>query len=543
MRIFCPAMVVGRPSLPAARYACPGGTRTGSPRRRSAGRTCWSSTGAVSPPAGVRSTRSGVSPPGRQATRRPVPGSPASPRGVPAVRGADVGPAHTNAEELICTRARRSPTSNPSRMPHGRATPPTGGCGGPEVTRGPRRLLVDLGDLAGADGPATLADGELQALLHGDRLDQRDAHRGVVARHDHLGPAGQGHHARHVRGAEVELRAVVVEERRVPAALVLGQDVDLALELGVRGDRAGLADDLPALDVLALDAAQQQADVLAGAPLVEDLAEHLDARDGRRGVLLADADDLDGLADLDDAALDATGHDGAAAGDREDVLDGHEERLLDVTLGLRDRLVDGVHQAEELLAPLRVALERLERRDLDDRQVVARVVLSRQQLADLQLDELEDLLVVDHVGLVQRHHDVGHADLAGEQHVLTRLRHGAVGGGDHQDRAVHLGGTGDHVLDVVGVPGAVDVRVVPLLGLVLDVRDRDRDAALTLLGSLVDLVERRSLVEVRVLVVQDLRDGRRQRGLTVVDVTDGADVDVRLGPLELRLRHWGILLD
>jgi hypothetical protein len=29
----------------------------------------------------------------------------------------------------------------------------------------------------------------------------------------------------------------------------------------------------------------------------------------------------------------------------------------------------------------------------------------------------------------------------------------------------------------------------------------------------------------------------------VVDVTDGADVDVRLGPLELRLRHWGILLD
>jgi hypothetical protein len=25
----------------------------------------------------------------------------------------------------------------------------------------------------------------------------------------------------------------------------------------------------------------------------------------------------------------------------------------------------------------------------------------------------------------------------------------------------------------------------------------------------------------------------------VVDVTDGADVDVRLSPLELCLRHWG----
>jgi hypothetical protein len=25
----------------------------------------------------------------------------------------------------------------------------------------------------------------------------------------------------------------------------------------------------------------------------------------------------------------------------------------------------------------------------------------------------------------------------------------------------------------------------------------------------------------------------------VVDVTNGSDVDVRLGPLELRLSHWG----
>jgi hypothetical protein len=48
----------------------------------------------------------------------------------------------------------------------------------------------------------------------------------------------------------------------------------------------------------------------------------------------------------------------------------------------------------------------------------------RQQLAHLELDELEDLLVVDHVALVERHDHGRHADLAGEQHVLTRLRHG-----------------------------------------------------------------------------------------------------------------------
>jgi hypothetical protein len=46
------------------------------------------------------------------------------------------------------------------------------------------------------------------------------------------------------------------------------------------------------------------------------------------------------------------------------------------------------------------------------------------------------------------------------------------------------------------VAGAVDVRVVPRLGLILDVRDRDRDATSLLLGRLVDLVERGRLVKV-----------------------------------------------
>src|SRR5699024_8962561 len=49
-------------------------------------------------------------------------------------------------------------------------------------------------------------------------------------------------------------------------------------------------------------------------------------------------------------------------------------------------------------------------------------------------------------------------------------------------------------------------------------------------------------VQLRELVVQDLRDRSAQRGLAVVDVTDGADVDVRLGPLELGLRHHVVLL-
>jgi hypothetical protein len=59
--------------------------------------------------------------------------------------------------------------------------------------------------------------------------------------------------------------------------------------------------------------------------------------------------------------------------------------------------------------------------------------------------------------------------------VLLRLGHRAVERGDDEDRAVHLRGARDHVLDVVGVAGAVDVRVVAGRRLVLDVADRDRD--------------------------------------------------------------------
>jgi hypothetical protein len=119
--------------------------------------------------------------------------------------------------------------------------------------------------------------------------------------------------------------------------------------------------------------------------------------------------------------------------------------------------------------------------------------------------------------------------------VLARLRHRAVGGGDDQDRAVHLRRAGDHVLDVVGVARAVDVRVVALVRLVFRVVDVDRDAAFPLFGRAVDLVV--SLVLGEAALRQHLGDGGGEARLPVVNVADRADVDVRLGALELLLTH------
>ena len=89
--------------------------------------------------------------------------------------------------------------------------------------------------------------------------------------------------------------------------------------------------------------------------------------------------------------------------------------------------------------------------------------------------------------------------------------------------------------------GAVNVSVVTGIGLILDVSDGDRDAALALLGSLVDVFEGREVGgcgAVRAVVLgENLGDGRSQRGLAMVDVANGADVYMRLRAIELFLGH------
>src|SRR6478672_81889 len=281
-------------------------------------------------------------------------------------------------------------------------------------------LLNDGGDDAGADGAATFADRETKLFFHRDRHDQVHFHRDVVARHHHFGAFGQMHDTGHVGGAEVELGPVVGEERGVTTAFFLGQDVSLSLELGVRLDRTRLRQHLAALDFLALGTAEQRTDVVAGLALIEQLAEHFDARDdGLLGV--AQTDDFDFLADLDHAALDAAGHHGAAARDREHVFHRHQERLVDRTRRLRNALVDGLHKFEDrVVAELLVLVFKSgERRTLDDRNLVAGEFVLRQQLANLELDQFEQFRIVDHVALVEEYDQGGNADLTGQQDVFA----------------------------------------------------------------------------------------------------------------------------
>ena len=128
--------------------------------------------------------------------------------------------------------------------------------------------------------------------------------------------------------------------------------------------------------------------------------------------------------------------------------------------------------------------------------------------------------------------------MARQQNVFPRLRHRTVRGTHHQDRSIHLRGAGDHVLHIVGVARAVNVRIVPVVRLILDVADRDRH-------DLAGIPAPLTLARLRHFVIADefrhpairadLGQRTRQRRLAMVHVPDRPNVHVGLSSLKFRL--------
>ena len=409
------------------------------------------------------------------------------------------------------------------------------------------KLLVDSDNNTGADGTAAFTDSETESVLYCNRGDQFDIHVNVVAGHAHLNAFGKGDNAGNVSCTEVELRSVVVEERGVTAALILGKDVDLAMELGVGMNGTGLSKNLAALDLVLGDTTEKGADVVAGLCVVEELAEHLDTGNGGLTGLVHKADDLDLIVHLNNATLNSTSSDGAASGDGEDVLNRHKEGHILLAVGGLDILVDSVHKIPDALI-LRsvgiggVGLEDAESGALDDGGVVAREVILVEKLADFHLNEREELGIVDLVNLVKEDNDVRNVNLAGKKKVLAGLSHRTVGSGDNEDSAIHLSSAGDHVLDIVGVARAVNVGIVTGSGLILNVSGVDRDTTGALLGSLVDLIVSGVGSGAGVGHIQNLGDSGGKGGLAVVDVADGSDVNMGFGSLKFCFSHFGFFL-
>src|SRR5271157_6188212 len=396
--------------------------------------------------------------------------------------------------------------------------------------------LQNFGNRTGPHRVSALADGEAQPFLHGDGRDQRNLQVHVIPRHHHLRPFRQRRHSRHVRGAKVKLRPVPREERRVPPPFFLGQDVHRRFELGVGRDRPRLRQHHPPLHFFLLRPPQQHPDVVPCLPFVQQLLEHLYARHHPLERLRTQAYDLHFFLYLHLPSLHPPRHHRPPPRDREDVFNGHQKGLVQLPWRQRDVAVHRVHQLVDRLLPLRVTFPRLQRAPPNHRNLVPGKLVLGQQLPHLHFHQVQQLRVVHRIALVHVHHDIRHVHLPRQQHVLPRLRHGPVRRRHHQDRPVHLRRPRDHVLDVVRMPRAVYVRVVPALGLVLHVRNGNRDPPRLLLRRVVDGIEAPEF-HLWVVLPQHLRDGRRQGGLAVIDVSDRPDVYVRLAAVEFFLCH------
>src|SRR3989454_1640613 len=419
--------------------------------------------------------------------------------------------------------------------------------------------LLDVDDLARRNGLTHIPDREathLRELL--ERLDDEgfrrsDLDAGRVAGLEEVGLLGLRRARLRVEGRDDllegarDLGRMGVEDRRVPGrddARMIEND-DLRGEgLGHRRRVLRRAGDVPPAEVLLVDPADVEADVVPGLRLLDLLVVHLDRLD------LADlvrGHEVDLHADLQEPRLDAADGNGPRARDRVDVL--HREAQREVRRLRRDReLIEGLDERRPLVP--RHLGRRLDdvlalvRADRDEGDLVDLVADAPQEPGEFRLQFVEARLGVRglrRVHLVDRDDELLDAERPREEDVFLRLRLDALCGADDEDRGVRLGRARDHVLDEVPVARGVDDREVVLVRVKALMRDVDCQPAFPLFLDLVhdegelerglahllgEFLEILQLVRVDVPgVVEDPADGRR---LPVVDVADEHEVEVWL---------------
>lgn len=351
------------------------------------------------------------------------------------------------------------------------------------------RVLQECGDEAFCHGSATLPDDEELVLLERQWVVQFHLDFKVVAWHCHLGALGQGDIDGAIGRSHEGLWPVPSEEWLRSASLVGLEHVDLSFEVSSDLQGVGLDEAHASLDLLLQNTSEEHANVVAGLGLVRLLMETLDTGHRRRQVLSLDTDDVHVLIDLRRTLLDRSRHDAASSRNINGLIDRHKELFFHLTWRHLKLIVHSLNQFLNCLSAKLAVLpvQGAERRPLDERRVIAVVVILGEQLSHLHLDELVHFFVLDHVALVQEDNNIFDTKLPAKQDVLPSLRHGTVGGGHDEDAAVHSGGAGNHIFNIICVTRAVNVAIVPIVRLVLDRGCVDCDTSCLLLRSLVNI--------------------------------------------------------
>ena len=311
-------------------------------------------------------------------------------------------------------------------------------------------------------------------------------------------------------------------------------------------DGAGFAENLSSFDFGLLNTTEKCADVIACFSLIKKFLEHFNACNSCALLFIGETNDFNYVANLNCTSLNSTRSNRTTTCDGEYVLDRHKERKIGFSFGSRNVFVNNVHEFKNRLVLGSVdvcgcALKSFSCGATNDGCIVAGEFVLVEKVTNVHFNEFKKFVVVNEIALVEVNYDCGNANLTGKKNVLACLLKGTVGSSDNEDRTVHLSCTCDHVLNVVCVSGAVNVRIVTLLCLVLNVSCVDCNTTSLFLGSVIDLVVSKEFV-LAVCKRKHLCDSCRESCLTVVNVSDRTNVYVRFGSFEMSLCHYKILL-
>ena len=260
----------------------------------------------------------------------------------------------------------------------------------------------------------------------------------------------------------------------------------------MRSNRTRLRQHLTPLHLILINTPKQRTNIVPSLTLIKQLPEHLNTRT-RRLLSITNTNDLNLIASIDHTLLNLPSHNRPTTRNREHILNRHQERTIQITLRLRDVLIHRSHQLHDLVTRRRITLQRLQRRHMHHRHIITRKLILRQKLTSLHLHKLQQLLIINHVSLIQSHHDRRHPNLPSQQHMLTSLRHRTISSRNHQNRPINLRSTRNHILDVISMPRHINMRIMPTISLILNMRHINRNTTLPLLRSLINILKRRRL--------------------------------------------------
>src|SRR5699024_6079545 len=150
---------------------------------------------------------------------------------------------------------------------------------------------------------------------------------------------------------EVELRSVVVEERSMTSTFIFCQNVYLSGEFCMACDRTWFSKNLSSFDFVSLNTTKQSTDVITSLSLIQKFTEHFHTSHNDFTCFFFQTNDFNFVRYVKHTSLYSTGSNCTTSCDREYVLYRHDERFICVTLGIRNPLVNSVHQLKDLVAP------------------------------------------------------------------------------------------------------------------------------------------------------------------------------------------------